>query len=519
MTVTDRTKATVLAVIGTVILVGAMITAGPALTLAVVGGGAAGGWAVVALRRHPEALAVVIVTFFALQPALKFFFSRYFGPAKDGLVILAVALWASRVWNRRSQLRDRDFTIVLLVCTLLGIYVLNVAGSHGAAWLDGTRLVIEGFSLFLMALGELDAKRVLRYGLVALVAVGAAEAAYGLFQQAVGFPWLVHHLRYAFGNQVRTTPSGNLRSFGTFNDAFSYGSFELLALVAGMRWRPRTWAWSAYGLRCLLVVGVSISFVRTDWVILAVLGIVALCRSVRSSAWPGFLGAAAVAAMAVLVALSGTHVAANGSAGSKSFLLSLNGRTLVWGKIVPTPWVLVGGDGVGTFGSGLARSQVQGIVPEQHYVPGQKPVASSVGNVQSIDSSYLATVADVGLPGLLLLLGILFRLSQIYWRASRRGDARGWTGLGFLAVVSMDCLTRTSLTAFPSGYIYLYLLGAVAAGVLADAPDRASGASYLGDLSKPEARRANPAAGCLAGSGVPATWPAPTVLALRRRER
>jgi hypothetical protein len=361
----------------------------------------------VALRRRPELAGVVVIAGFALQPALKFFVSAYFGPAKDGVVILVVAAFLSRMPARRRELLGRDVVTAAFVSALLVLYLLNPAGSHDSAWSAETRLVIESFLLFGIGLAEPDAAGTARVAVSTLVFVGCGEAIYGLFQQAVGYAWLITHLGYTYGDQVRQSSTGNLRSFGTFDDAFSFGCFELLALVGSMRGRAMGGLSRRWIIPVLLSLGVIVSFVRTDWAILAALGVVALCRSVRRSAWVGLLGAGGVSALILVGVLSTTHVAASGTAGSESFIFSLNGRTLVWDKIVPTPSALFAGDGVGTFGSGLARAQLgSGIVQDPHYKAGQVVASSSVGAITSVDSSYFATLADVGLPGLLLLLGV-----------------------------------------------------------------------------------------------------------------
>jgi O-antigen ligase len=61
--------------------------------------------------------------------------------------------------------------------------------------------------------------------------------------------------------------------------------------------------------------------------------------------------------------------------------------------------------------------------------------------------------------GLALLVALLGRLVLLAWRATRRGERSGWLALGLLTVMTIDALTRESLTGFPTAYIGMLVVG------------------------------------------------------------
>jgi hypothetical protein len=138
---------------------------------------------------------------------------------------------------------------------------------------------------------------------------------------------------------------------------------------------------------------------------------------------------------------------------SPSQYVTLNGRTNIWRSQIGEhsgTWMF--GRGVGAVGTASERAQ-----------------RSLVGRIELddradrgghlVDSGYFTAVADVGIVGLVVLLGILVRIGQLAVRATRRGDPLGWGALGVLSVVALDAVTRESLTAFPNAYVSMLVLG------------------------------------------------------------
>jgi O-antigen ligase len=82
---------------------------------------------------------------------------------------------------------------------------------------------------------------------------------------------------------------------------------------------------------------------------------------------------------------------------------------------------------------------------------------------QSVDSGYLATVADVGLVGVTVLLALFARLAVLAWRRIRFGEPSGWLALGLITVIMLDALTRSSFTGFPTAFLGLFIIGAALA--------------------------------------------------------
>jgi O-antigen ligase len=118
------------------------------------------------------------------------------------------------------------------------------------------------------------------------------------------------------------------------------------------------------------------------------------------------------------------------------------------------------GRGVGKVGTAAARATVS-IFPGASSSSTSDTGGDTTNNSQlaAVDSGYLATIADVGIVGLIVLLAILGRAAAIGWRAARRGSAAGWLGLGLLVSMMIDALTRASFTGFPTAFLGLLLLG------------------------------------------------------------
>jgi hypothetical protein len=87
----------------------------------------------------------------------------------------------------------------------------------------------------------------------------------------------------------------------------------------------------------------------------------------------------------------------------------------------------------------------------------------------AVDSGYFATIADVGLVGLALLIALLARLGTLALRGAARDDDFGWLALGVLTVLALDAVTRSSFTGFPTAFLGFLLVGLALAA--ARAPD------------------------------------------------
>jgi hypothetical protein len=424
------------------------------LALAVAVGAVALVAGAIAFRRAPQAMAVAIVLGFALQPTLVFYLSVAFGPAKDAIVLAGLlSLLAAAAFGLPAERRGYDAWLVGAIVLLLGMYLLNPAGGHGAGWSNGARLTIEAFGLFLLGYLGPRPRRTWQWALWALVGVALLNVAVGLAQQGIGVQRLVHQFGYQFGDEVRTTAGGRFRSFGTLNDPFNYAALLALALVcATFELRGRL----AVCVASLLAAGIAISYVRTELVLMAVIAALALLRVRRAPSAVGPLLAVLIAAVGLLALTPQPTLSPRSNA---SVLSTLNGRTSGWSELLASPSELLAGRGVGAVGSGLARSATTGIYRPGRFTPGSSPAVAQEGDLRNVDSTYLATLADVGLLGLVLIVAILGRMLVLI-RPGRRGDGRAlWTCLGLWLVVALDALTRSSLSAFPYGFIALYLLG------------------------------------------------------------
>jgi len=411
--------------------------------------------AAIGFRRAPHVMAAIVVFGFAVQPTLVFFVSPDFGPAKD-LIVLAgmLSLFFGACFGLPPERSRYDAWLVGAILLLLGMYAVNPAGVHTAQWSNGARLVIEAFGLFLVGYLGPNPTRTWRWAVGALLSVAVFNALLGLAQQGIGVQRLVHQFGYQFGDEVRTTASGQLRSFGTLEDPFNYAALLALALVCALLDLRRRGL--ALGIAAVLVIGIGVSFVRTEIVLMAVILGIVLVRARRVPSAVALLLATTVAALGLLALLPQPSA----SPTSRSSVLgTLNGRTAGWSELLADPVDLIAGRGVGAVGSGLARSASTGIYEPGHFKAGRAPTAANTDELRSVDSSYLATLADVGLAGLVLLLVILGRMLVLLRLARPGPSAAMWIALGLWLVFVLDATTRSSIAAFPYGFIAMYLLG------------------------------------------------------------
>ena len=276
----------------------------------------------------------------------------------------------------------------------------------------------------------------------------------GTLQQRIGSTRLVVDYGYTWGLQVRETAAGQFRSFGALDDPFNYSSFLLLGLAIAAFAIPRWWI--ALPTCLLIVLGIAESYVRTSALIVPILIALLLYRKHRGA------GALALAA-GILIAAGGWLVLtpqgpASSSGSPLSFLTTLNGRTATWSSVIETPDQLIGGRGAGATGTGATRAQFGAVLPpSQGGAPA--PTTETTGRLLDIDSSYLAIVADIGIAGLAVLLALGARMVILATRAANAGSRAGWTAVAIGCVIALDSTTRSSLTAFPFGFVALYMLG------------------------------------------------------------
>jgi O-antigen ligase len=439
---------------GTVLAVLFVERAGTPLGLGLLVGLTAFVGIVLAYVALPHAAVAATIPFFAVLPALKVFVHPLIGATKDLVVLAAVAAAGVLFLRRRAARQDwiPDRFVLVVVGFLLVLYAANVGGNltgetgYGAAWFHGVRLFAEPMSLLLvgLSLGG-DPRRTLRWGGVSLALTGAVVALIGVVQQAIGVAGLMA-IGYAYGEEVREA-YGFLRSFGTLPEPFAYAGFLLLGLAGVLLWmQPRRLARLAAPI---LLLGVLVSFVRTaGLIVIALLGLTLAQRGHLRFAM--LLLLSSVVAAATLFALGSQQTSTRLVQVSPNQYLTLNGRTTLWQEELGTKksaWFF--GRGVGATGTASQRAQetLTGAARED------------AGEGGLVDSAYLATVADVGLVGLGLLIGLMGRLLFLAWRAAKRGERSGWLALGLLTVMLLDALTRESLTGFPTAYIGMLALG------------------------------------------------------------
>lgn len=442
------------AVLAVVLAAAAAAQGGPSLTVEPLLALALWVGIVACFLRAPHLAVAGAIVLFSTIPALKIFVSPLIGPSKDAVVLAATVAVILHVMTRegRATAGRTDAKLLLGVILFLLLYIANVGGAtsahgYGLAWVHGVRLVAEPLLLLVVGLLLPHPKRTLRTGVATLAISSCAIALYGLAQQALG-PQRLVQLGYSYSSQVFTVHN-YVRAFGTLDDAFAYAAVLMLAFAAVVFWMRPGLGRGVYGV--LLTLGIAAAIVQTSALEFATVSAVALVRARKPTL--GFVVLVAVAAIGVGVAVGGRGVVQQRTvnAGGNTFL-TLNGRTTVWKSIFSDPRRVPLGLGVGAVGTAAARAHA-GVTNVS-----TKPIEAE--GAKAVDSGYFATVADVGLLGLGLLLFLLGRLFWLATVATRgRLPAAGWLALAYLAVMAIDALTRDSFTGFPNAYLGLLFVG------------------------------------------------------------
>lgn len=401
---------------------------------------------VAAFVSAPHVAVACTIPLFAAIPTLKLVVPGA-GATKD--VVTAAAIVATVVVYARRRGWAGDHWAVALVAPLLGLYVVNLGGGFAAesfdlAWAHGVRLVAEPLLLLLVGFGLPYPRRTRRWAVRSLVLTAVGVAAVGIGQQLVGPARLVA-LGFDYNKQVRTI-GGHMRSFGTLDEPFAYAALLLLGLAVvlfALRRGP-----FAYAAGAIIGAGLAASLARTAAVVsVALLGLWLARHGFMAVAV--LVSAAALIGSAVLFVSAGATESKTVVAGSSTYL-TINGRTEAWKLALGEPEEWPFGRGVGEVGTAAQRATLT--------VSGSRKEADSKP-FGAVDSGYFATVADVGLVGLCVLLALLGRLAALARRAAGADRGVGWLAAGLLTVLLIDALTRASFTAFPTAYLGFLLTG------------------------------------------------------------
>jgi hypothetical protein len=398
----------------------------------------------------PQVLVAVTIPLFALLPTLKVFVSQWLGPVKDFVTLAAAIALLITILMRSERVARVDRLLIWLMIAFGSLYVINVGGlisggSHGIAWAQGVRLTGEPLILLAAGLTARNPRRTLGVAVTSLVATGVFVALYGMYQQMLGGPRLVE-LGYSYRHEIRLIGT-HLRSFGTLNDPFAYAAFLLLAIAAALFWMRR----GPLKVVCLTVmtIGLTLSYVRSAILISVALLAVWLIRNRRVTSGFVLLAASFAAGLAFLVALSSGASETHSVRAGPNTYVTLNGRTTVWSTIFSRPTRVPFGWGVAKIGTAAQRAQ-SGVIVD--------PNAARKKSV-AVDSGYFATVADVGIVGMVILLALFCRILALGVAATRWGDVAGWLVIGWMIVLLIDAVTRASFTGFPTAFLGMLLVG------------------------------------------------------------
>jgi O-antigen ligase len=213
----------------------------------------------------------------------------------------------------------------------------------------------------------------------------------------------------------------------------------------------------------VLATGLAFSLVRGALVSTVALLAILLVSWGRVTLGLILLAASAVTALAFLLAVTSAHETRSVRSGPNTYI-TLNGRTTAWNAVFSKPSQVPFGAGVGKYGTAAERAQF-GVTADP---------AKAREKTTAVDSGYFATVADVGLVGLAVLLLLFARIGILARAAIRRAGKVGWLVIGWLAVLLIDAVFRASFTGFPTAFLGMLLIGIgiAASSMPATADDR-----------------------------------------------
>jgi hypothetical protein len=397
----------------------------------------------------PHLAVAATIPVFALIPVVKVLAVPWLGPLKD-LITVGAILAALLVVIQRSATGERiraDAWVAGLALALIGLYVVNLGGrlERDAAWLHGMRLNALPLMLLVAGMALPNPRRTLRWATASLIATACFVALVGIAQQTVGVGQL-NDLGFEYDLQIRTI-NGRLRSFGTLDDPFAYAALLMFAFAAVLMWMRRGALAIAAGT--IIAAGLTVSYVRSAIIIGFALVAVWLARKRQTTVSFFLMLFAAVVAGFLLVRSSGATEGRTVRAGP-NFFLTVNGRTDAWSIILDKPSSMPFGQGVGEVGTAADRAT---------YTVSRSAEDARDAEGAIVDSSYFATIADIGLIGLSLLIALFGRLLVLALRAERAGSRAGALALGLLTVMILDPLARESLTGFPTAFLGFLMLG------------------------------------------------------------
>jgi hypothetical protein len=414
------------------------------------------GASVAVLHRFPWLIPWGVLLIFCSSDELRLRVNPVVGVAKDVYVVLLLGLLVADLVRRSSMLeRLRPLAGPLAsIGVLVGLYLINPAGAHNGNWFFGARLLLEALALLVLGMLCTQPGPTATHLVRAMTVVLPLEAGLAWLQQAVGVDKLVHQWGYQYGAQVRETTEGGLRTSGTFEDPFQLAALATLGLALALFVATRRQA-------AVLVVAASAAFAATSVRTAAFqVGVLLLLLAVRRGGHrqAAVLGAAAV--LAGIFVLATTTASAQPGAPEEPLLFTLNGRTTAWEQAVQDGQSFVIGNGVGERGSGSTRAQQPLISNPPVYDPKAGPTANYAGDSGFLDSSYAQVQSDVGIVGILAMVGGLLALAVILARRCSRHDvAAAWAAFAVLLVSMIDWVGRSALASYTTGFLTMYTLG------------------------------------------------------------
>lgn len=304
--------------------------------------------------------------------------------ATIALVLLIIASFIFKVITQNIKIKysPLSFWLLLFAGILLFYSITSVTPISS---LKVALTEISYIALFFVVINTINNKKLMYLLLVTIVASGALEALYGIYQYRIGVPTMDENW-----TDTSLFPDLTTRVFGTLdnpNIMAQYFEF-LIPLCLGLFWYSKTYIKKAIflGAGGLMLLCLMLTYSRGGWLALAIsVMIFGILKDRRILVWSGIFGILSVYFLPDVII---DRISSIGNLSESSNLY----RTLIWGStigLIHDFWY--SGVGLGTD----AFSKL--------YVLYMKPEVSAI----HAHNLYLQMFAEIGIIGLLSFFAVL----------------------------------------------------------------------------------------------------------------
>ena len=332
--------------------------------------------------------------------------------------------------------------VVLLLAAggfALGLPVGFIAGPQAAIYAFIAYLAAVSAAVLGFAEGVRRSDSMVRKVLIIALPV---VAAYAIAQHYLPLtPWDQHWVNTTDFNSIGTGRDNKVRSFGTLNSPGTLGALLAMSLFCYMTVRHHRF-WAIVGATIVLV-GLSLTFVRSAWWALVIAGVAHVIASRGESARVVF-GACTITVIAAL-ALSPVSSAARDVVNRFESITHLGGdrsatdRQTSFSQVLPKAVTAPAGHGLGTAGESTKLGEETAL--------------------RYADNGYLSLMYQVGPLGFLLVLAAMAYVLRAAWNGAREpGPGQQWRLAMFAILVYVVFMLPSGDTFYGSSGIVLWFI-------------------------------------------------------------